>query len=175
MLSKIVITLGALFLMFVLALAVGLGVWGLGVHSALVQTQAELRAMKANNEKLNSDYSDLTSGSAKTVADLAAAQAQIEALESKLKEKDAENASLTAQLSAIQAKVSFLYAWQFGSEAAFDEKVDSSDDAKLKALWEKAKKTKADADYWNLTDYIVQSVADTVGIKLSPRVTVSNG
>ena len=133
MFSKIVMTLGGLLLMFVLALAVGLGVWSYFLHAQLVQARADLQSLKT------------------------------------------ENASLKSKISAIQGKVSFLYAWEFGSEEAFDEKVNASGDAKLKTLWEKARKTKSDDDYWKLMDYIVQSIADMVGMNVSPNVVVSDG
>ncbi len=182
MLSKIAVTIGGLFLMFVLALAAGLGVWAYGLNTQLAKVNTELQELKTSNEKLNSDYGNLSTGSVKATADLAAAQAQVESLQDELKKLAAENdslktenGSLKSKVSAVQGKVSILYAWWFRSEEAFDQKVKESGDAALKTLWEKAQKTKSDDDYYKLTDYMVQSIADMAGLVLFPSAVVNTG
>ncbi len=173
MLSKIAMTLGGLFLMFVLALAVGLGVWAYGLNTQLGEVNAELQTLKSTHERLNSDYSDLSTGSAKTNADLATAKSEIQSLQSQLKQAQAANDSLSSRISTINAQVSILHAWWFGSEEAFNEKVKTSGDAELKRLWEKAQKTKSDEDYWNVLDYIIQAVVQVTGLTSFPDLNLA--
>ena len=174
MLNKILLILGGLFFMVLLAVAVGLGVWAYSLNIQLTQAHAEYQSLKSSNEKLDSGYNDLSTASAKTQADLAAAQSQIESLRGRLKTAQAENDSLNARIAAVQAKVSILYTWEFGSETAFDAKVNSSDDAELKVLWATLQKTKSKDDTYKLSNYIVQSVADSLGLGMLPFM-VRNG
>ncbi len=171
MLRKLVLILGGLFLMFVLAIAVGLGVWAYSLNTQLGNVTADLQALKSTHEKLNSDYSDLSSGSAKTNADLAAATAEIQSLQSQLKSEQAENDSYKTRLSAAQAKVSILYALEFASRAAIEAKIKASGDEELQALWAKAEKSQSDEDSWKLWDYVIQSVADAIGLGGSSNVS----
>ncbi len=166
MLNKLVVSLGGLFLMFVLVLAAGLGVWAYGLNTQLSQTQADLQALKSGNEKINTDYGELS-------AALSAAQTRIDSLQSQLKAAQADNDSLKAKITAIQAWVSILYSWEFGPEIALDRKVDASDDAKLKTLWATYQKTESDESAWEVMDYIVQSIADMVGLNMLSTLTVN--
>ncbi len=173
MLSKIALTLGALVLIFALVLAAGLGVWAYGLNTQLKQARADILDLKSRHEKLNSDYSDLSTGAAKTNADLTAAQAQTESLQGQLENAQSENSSLEARISAIQAKVAILDTWNSGSEDAFERKVNASGDAELKTLWENFKKTDSDEDFWNLLDYVIQTIVDTSGVSSFPNLVLN--
>ncbi len=173
MLRKIAVTLGVLSVMFVLALTAGLGVWALDLNSQLARAQAELQALKSSNEKLNAGYSDLSSRSAQANADLTVAQTQVATLESQLAETRAENESLKTRISATQAKVGILYSWQYGSNDAFNKKVNASGDADLKTLWAAYQKTESDESAWKLQDYIIQSIVDVIGLAVFPNLVVN--
>jgi septal ring factor EnvC (AmiA/AmiB activator) len=168
MVNKLLLILGGLFLMGMLAVAVGLGVWAYSLNIQLTQAHADYQSLKNSDEKLNSGYNDLNTTYAKTQADLAAAQSQIESLRGQLKTAQAENDSLKAKIAAVEVKVSILYTWEFGSETAFNAKVNSSNDTELKVLWSTLQKTKSKDDTFKLSDYLVQSIADSLGLGMLP-------
>ncbi len=175
MFSKIAVTLGGLFLMFVLAVAVGLGVWAYGLNTQLGKVNAELKALQTTHDKLNTDYSDLSTDSSKTNEDLAVARTEIQSLKNLLQIAQADSAAHEAKLSAIEEKVSVLYVLNFATEAAIEAKVKASEDEQLLALWAKAQKSNSDKDYWNVWDYVVQAIADEIGVGMSSNVSVTSG
>ncbi len=173
MLSKVISILGVLVLMFVLVVAAALGMWAYSLNSQLAQIHGDHENLKSSYEDLNQDYSDLKAGSAKTGTELTAAQAQVEALQAQLKKAQADNDALKTKMSAIQDKVTILYALEFASEATIEAKVKASSDEQLKALWAKANKSQSDKDWYNLWDYVVQSVADAMGLSMLPNQLVN--
>ena len=174
MLNKILLTLNVMFLVFVLSVSVGLGVWAYSLNNQLTQARADYQKLKSSDEKLNADYNALNLKSVKDEADLTAAQAQIVILQGQLKHSQADDDALKARITGIQDKVTILYLWEFGTEAAFDSKVTASGDDQLVKLWTTAQKTRSKTDSYKLSDYIVQSIADSTGLNLSP-VSVQNG
>ena len=166
MLNRLVAFIGGLCLVTALIAAAGLGVWAYSLNTQLTQAHADYLALKNSQEKLNGDFNALNTESAKANANLAIAQAQIASLQSQLKQSQANVDSLNARITAIQAKFSILYVWEFGTDDAFDEKVNAADDAGLKTLWAKYQKKTSAADAWKLQDYMIQSIANLMGINI---------
>ncbi len=173
MVNKILFILGGIVFMIILAAAVGLGVWAYSLNIQLTQARTDYQTLKSGNEKLNSSYNDLNTESSKTQADLTDAQAQIENLQGQLKKAPEDNDSLNARIAAIQGKVSILYTWEFGTQSAFDAKINASGDDQLKQLWTTWQKTKSQDDNIKFWDYIIQSIADTAGLSLSPNLVLN--
>jgi septal ring factor EnvC (AmiA/AmiB activator) len=173
MLNKIFYIIGGFFLVIAISAAVGLGVWAYNLNIQLTQARTDYQTLKSGNEKLNNAYNDLTTESSKTQTDLAAAQAQIENLQGQLKKAQEDNDSLNARITAIQGKVSILYTSEFGTETTIDAKINASGDDQLKQLWTAWKNTRSRDDNIKFRDYIIQSIANTAGLSLSPNLVLN--
>jgi cell division protein FtsB len=158
--NKIFLSLVVIFLVFTLAVSVGLGVWAFSLNTQLTQARADYQKLKSSDDKLNTNYNDLNIKSTKDQTDLITAQAQIVDLQDQLKKAQAANDSLNARVVAIKSRISIVYTWQYGSDASFDAKVTASGDDQLKKLWEVWKKNETGENARNITNYIVQSLAD---------------
>jgi chromosome segregation ATPase len=174
MLNKIFLALGILLLLISFSAAIGLGVWAYTLDVQLNQVQAQYQALKASDDRLNQTYNALNADSGKLQANLQAAQSQLSDTQDQLKKVQGQEDQDSAKITAIQSKVSVLYAFQFGSETSFDTKVNASGDDELKKLWATAKDTKSRDDFLKLWEYLIQSVADTAGIRL-PLLPLDSG
>ncbi len=162
--TTMIYLLGGMFLMIMLLIAVGLGVWSYQLSSRLTATQAQLVTLqgdygksKSANTQLITDLGLANSNLDQAKIDLADANAKLETANRKLE-------STQVQMDLARSLMKVVEGMYVDNENALeiDAKVINTGDDQLISLWKKAALSSNEEDFLAFNQYLFQEISDAL-------------